>query len=242
MEKPKLWMIPQTTQDDFVQLEVKEKQLFARLRDISNAYQQIKFASSLAVEDMVITDVIAKTKAKITVFTLETGQLNPETLALLSVLKNTYPQLDFELFYPDTQAIKHYEEQKGKFAFYESVALRRECCYLRKIEPLNRALASADCWLTGQRRSQSTTRTTLPFYEQDESRQIAKYNPIYDWSENEVWAYILKYQIPYNALYEQGFPSIGCAPCTAPVKAGDDIRAGRWWWENKDSKECGLHK
>ena len=135
-----------------------------------------------------------------------------------------------------------YEEEKGKFAFYESVELRRECCHIRKIEPLNRAIQGADAWLTGQRREQSATRTVLPFAEQDQSRGIDKYNPIFDWSETDVWAYILANNVPYNDLYHQGFPSIGCEPCTRQVKQGEDIRAGRWWWESKDSKECGLHK
>ncbi|MDU5801510.1 MAG: phosphoadenylyl-sulfate reductase, partial [Haemophilus parainfluenzae] len=145
-------------------------------------------------------------------------------------------------FQPIADEVIRYEEEKGKFAFYESVELRRECCHIRKIEPLNRAIQGADAWLTGQRREQSATRTALPFAEQDQSRGIDKYNPIFDWSETDVWAYILANNVPYNELYHQGFPSIGCEPCTRQVKQGEDIRAGRWWWESKDSKECGLHK
>ena len=120
--------------------------------------------------------------------------------------------------------------------------MRRRCCEIRKIEPLNRALADADAWLTGQRREQSVTRSGLDFAEQDSERGIAKYNPIFDWTEAEVWAYVQSRGLPFNGLYRQGYPSIGCAPCTMPVKEGDDIRAGRWWWESRDSKECGLHK
>lgn len=240
--KPTFWAIPTPTEADFANLEAKETALYERIQTISVNQKNAKFASSLAVEDMVITDVIAKTKANIGVFTLETGRLNPETLALVDAVKKTYPDLDFELFYPNPEAAEKYTAEKGQFAFYESVELRRECCFIRKIEPLNRALKAADAWLTGQRREQSVTRTALPFQEQDESRHIAKYNPIFDWSEMDVWAYILKHHIPYNELYNQGYPSIGCEPCTRPVKAGEDIRAGRWWWENKDSKECGLHK
>lgn len=240
--KPNFWQIPQPTATDFAALAEKEQLLAQRIHEIANRHQHAKFASSLAVEDMVITDVIAKSKAKITVFTLETGRLNPETLALADTVKKTYPDLDFRLFRPDPVAVEKYDREKGRFAFYESVELRRECCFIRKIEPLNRALADADAWLTGQRREQSVTRTELEFHEWDQSRGIDKYNPIFDWREMDVWAYILKYDIPYNELYKQGYPSIGCEPCTKQVKAGEDIRAGRWWWENKDSKECGLHK
>lgn len=240
--RPNLWQIPTPSEADFANLSQKETALYERIRQISQQHHNVKFASSLAVEDMLITDVIAKSQANITVFTLETGRLNPETLALVDNVKAHYPNLNFQLYYPDTQKAEEYDRQKGKFAFYESVKLRRECCFIRKIEPLNRALQDADAWLTGQRREQSVTRTELALHEQDTSRGIDKYNPIFDWSELEVWAYILKHQIPYNELYKQGFPSIGCEPCTRPVKAGEDIRAGRWWWENKDSKECGLHK
>lgn len=240
--KPEFWEIPTPTERDFANLAEKETALFERIRHIASSHQNVKLASSLAVEDMVITDVIAKAGVQIGVFTLETGRLNAETLALVDEVKNHYPQLDFQLYFPEPEKAAQYDRQKGAFAFYESVELRRECCFIRKIEPLNRALKDVDAWLTGQRREQSVTRTALAFHEQDQSRAIDKYNPIFDWSEREVWAYILKHQIPYNALYKQGYPSIGCEPCTKPVKKDEDIRAGRWWWENKDSKECGLHK
>lgn len=242
MMKPTLWNIPHPTEQDFSAIVEKEQILFERIKKIADSQQRTKFASSLAVEDMVITDVIAKTGVKIGVFTLDTGRLNPETLALVDEVRQFYPELDFEVFHPDVASAEEYDNKKGKFAFYDSVELRRECCYIRKIEPLNRALASADSWITGQRREQSVTRAILPFHEKDLVRGIDKYNPIYDWSEMDVWAYILKHHIPYNALYKQGFPSIGCEPCSRPVKLGEDIRAGRWWWENKESKECGLHK
>ncbi|PJG84185.1 phosphoadenylyl-sulfate reductase [Caviibacterium pharyngocola] len=240
--KPKLWEIPQPIDEIYARLAEKEQILAERIRQIAAQHNNAKFASSLAVEDMVITDAIAKSGEKLTVFTLETGRLNPETLALIDAVKTRYPDLAFELYFPQAEAAQRYDQEKGRNAFYESVELRRECCFIRKIEPLNRALAEADAWFTGQRREQSVTRTELAFHEQDGGRGIDKYNPIFDWSEAEVWAYILKYQIPYNDLYKQGYPSIGCEPCTRPVKQDEDIRAGRWWWENKDSKECGLHK
>lgn len=240
--RPKFWQIPQPSAENFANLAEKETALYERIAQISATQQRAKLASSLAVEDMVITDVIAKSKVDIAVFTLETGRLNPETLALVEQVKSRYPELDFRLYQPNSEKVAAYGKEKGAFAFYESVELRRECCFIRKIEPLNRALQEADAWLTGQRREQSITRTALNFHEQDEGRGIDKYNPIFDWTEIDVWAYILKYNIPYNELYKQGYPSIGCEPCTKPVKEGEDIRAGRWWWENKDSKECGLHK
>lgn len=240
--KPALWEIPTPSNADFTNLSQKEAILYERIQQISQQHHNAKFASSLAVEDMVITDVIAKSQASIAVFTLVTGCLHPETLVLVENIKTNYPNLNFQLYYPDSQKAAEYVRQNGKFAFYESIELRRECCFIRKIEPLNRALQDSDAWLTGQRREQSVTRTDLTLREQDISRGIDKYNPIFDWSELDVWAYILKHQIPYNELYKQGFPSIGCEPCTRPVKAGEDIRAGRWWWENKASKECGLHK
>ncbi len=240
--RPTLWQIPQPDSTVRNNLKAKSEILSNRLTEIVTRHNCVRFASSLAVEDLVITDAIVKSGTNITVFTLETGKLNPETLALIEAIQRTYPTLQLQLFYPDAAAAKKYETEHGKFAFYDSVELRRECCFIRKIEPLNRALADADAWLTGQRREQSVTRTELAFHEQDNARHIDKYNPIFDWSEQEVWAYILQHQIPYNDLYNQGFPSIGCEPCTKPVRLGEDIRAGRWWWENKDSKECGLHK
>ncbi|WP_040975588.1 phosphoadenylyl-sulfate reductase [Necropsobacter massiliensis] len=240
--KPSLWRIPQPSAAVFAQTEEKARILIERIQLIVQRHSDARFASSLAVEDMVITDAIASAGASLNVFTLETGRLNPETLALVDEVKQRYPGLNFSLFRPNPEQVRQYEQEKGRNAFYESVELRRECCFIRKIEPLNRALQGADAWLTGQRRAQSVTRTELAFHEQDGSRGIDKYNPIFDWSELEVWAYILARRIPYNALYEQGYPSIGCEPCTRPVKQEEDIRAGRWWWENKDSKECGLHK
>ena len=240
--KPTLWQIPTISDDTFANLTEKQRILFERIQQIATQHHRPKLASSLAVEDLVITDAIVKSGAQIHVFTLETGKLNPETIALAEQLKDFYPTLALQFFYPDSQSVTEYEHEHGRYAFYDSVELRRRCCFIRKIEPLNRALKDADAWLTGQRREQSVTRAELHFQEQDEARQIAKYNPIFDWSEQDVWAYILQHQLPYNSLYQQGYPSIGCEPCTKPVKAGEDIRAGRWWWENKDSKECGLHK
>ena len=240
--KPTFWQIPLVSLDAKDRLVEKTATLQQRLHQIADSHKDARFASILAVEDMVITDVIAREQLNIGVFTLDTGLLHQETLDLLDNLAKTYPYLHITRFHPITSNAARYVAENGKFAFYESIELRRECCNIRKIEPLNRALQGADAWLTGQRREQSATRTALPFAEQDQSRGIDKYNPIFDWSETDVWAYILANNVPYNDLYHQGFPSIGCEPCTRQVKQGEDIRAGRWWWESKDSKECGLHK
>jgi adenylylsulfate reductase, thioredoxin dependent len=240
--KPQFWQIPTPNDATLLRLPEKTAQLVLRLQDIVSQHQNIKFASSLAVEDMVITDVIAQQCLPITVFTLQTGRLNAETLQLINQVKQNYPELNFEIYEPKAQAVAQYVQNHGENAFYDSVALRRECCHIRKIEPLNRALDEADAWLTGQRREQSVTRYELSLTEHDSTRNITKYNPIADWSEMDVWAYILKNNIIFNELYHQGYPSIGCEPCTMPVKRGEDIRSGRWWWESRDSKECGLHK
>ncbi|ADY97556.1 TPA: phosphoadenylyl-sulfate reductase [Neisseria meningitidis] len=240
--KPALWQIPHIGSGSETALAEKTETLKQRLHRIAGSHRDARFASSLAAEDMVITDLIAGENLNIGIFTLDTGLLHAETLNLLDRIERVYPHMQIKRFQPIREDALHYVESKGRFAFYDSVEARRECCRIRKIEPLNRAIAGADAWLTGQRREQSATRTELPFAEYDAGRGIGKYNPIFDWSEHDVWAYILANNVPYNDLYRQGFPSIGCDPCTRPVKAGEDIRAGRWWWEGRNSKECGLHK
>ncbi|MGF6148810.1 Phosphoadenosine phosphosulfate reductase [Kingella potus] len=242
MLRPQLWTIPAPPPPVYDALDAKTDSLRRRLIRAAAAHQNVKLASSLAVEDMAVTHIIAEEKLPIAVFTLQTGRLNAETLALIDEVQRRYPDLDFRCYTPDAGEVSGYVARHGANAFYDSVELRRECCRIRKIEPLNRALADADAWLTGQRRGQSVTRSELAFAETDTQRGIAKYNPIFDWTENDVWAFVLRHEIPYNALYRRGYPSIGCEPCTMPVKAGEDIRAGRWWWESRDSKECGLHK
>ncbi|NHZ95941.1 phosphoadenylyl-sulfate reductase [Massilia sp. CCM 8734] len=212
----------------------------ATLERIAAEYSPAVFASSLAAEDMVLTDLILKAKLPIGIFSLETGRLHPETLAVLGQVKDTYG-VDIALFKPQTEAVDAYVSQHGLNAFYESVDMRRECCRIRKVEPLGRALAGNKAWVTGQRRSQSSTRAQLDIQEDDAAHGMVKFNPLADWSETDVWNYIRDNGVPYNALHDQGFPSIGCAPCTRAVQPGEDVRAGRWWWENPDSKECGLH-
>ncbi len=210
------------------------------LARIARDFSPAVFASSLAAEDMVITDLILKAGLPIGIFSLETGRLHPETLAVLDDVKATYGY-EIALFRPQAEAVDAYVAANGLNAFYDSVEMRRECCRIRKVEPLGRALAGNKAWVTGQRRAQSTTRAELAVQEDDPAHGMIKFNPLADWSEEDVWNYIRANGVPYNALHDQGYPSIGCAPCTRSVQPGEDIRAGRWWWENPDSKECGLH-
>ena len=210
------------------------------LERIAREHSPAVFASSLAAEDMVITDLILKAGLPIGIFSLETGRLHPETLAVIDKVKETYGY-DVQLYRPQTEAVDAYVAQNGINAFYDSIEMRKECCRIRKVEPLGRALAGNKAWVTGQRRAQSTTRAELNIEEDDAAHGMTKFNPLADWSEQDVWNYIRDNNVPYNALHDQGFPSIGCAPCTRAIQPGEDIRAGRWWWENPDSKECGLH-
>ena len=210
------------------------------LTRIAADFSPAVFASSLAAEDMVLTDMILKAKLPIGIFSLETGRLHQETLAVLDKVKARYDH-DITLYRPQPEAVATYVEQNGLNAFYNSVEMRRECCRIRKVEPLGRALAGNKAWITGQRRAQSTTRAELHVQEDDAAHAMTKFNPLADWSEQDVWDYIRANDVPYNALHDQGYPSIGCEPCTRAVQPGEDVRAGRWWWENPDSKECGLH-
>jgi len=212
----------------------------AILERIARDFTPAVFASSLAAEDMVLTDLILKADLPIAIFSLETGRLHAETLAMIDRVKDTY-DYDIALFRPDPLAVERYVTQNGLNAFYESVDMRKECCRIRKVEPLGRALAGKRAWITGQRRAQSATRAELAVQEDDLSHAMQKFNPLTDWSEENVWEYLRSNNVPYNALHDRGFPSIGCEPCTRAVQPGEDVRAGRWWWENPESKECGLH-
>jgi phosphoadenosine phosphosulfate reductase len=212
----------------------------AILARIAADFTPAVLASSLALEDMVLTDMILRAKLPIGIFSLETGRLHKETLAVLDAVKATYAY-DIALFRPDPAAVERYVAQNGLNAFYDSVDMRRECCRIRKVEPLGHALAGKKAWITGQRRAQSSTRSDLSIQEDDPAHGMVKFNPLADWSEAEVWEYIRTNEVPYNALHDRGYPSIGCEPCTRAIGPGEDVRAGRWWWENPESKECGLH-
>jgi phosphoadenosine phosphosulfate reductase len=212
----------------------------ATLQRVAADFSPAVFASSLAAEDMVLTDLILRSGLPIGIFSLDTGRLHQETLAVLDAVKAAYGH-DIAVFRPDPAAVDAYVSAKGLNAFYDSVELRRECCNIRKVEPLGRALAGKRAWITGQRRSQSATRATLEVQEDDPAHGMVKFNPLADWTEQDVWDYIRANNVPYNALHDRGYPSIGCEPCTRAIQPGEDVRAGRWWWENPESKECGLH-
>jgi phosphoadenosine phosphosulfate reductase len=212
----------------------------ATLERIAADFTPAVFASSLAAEDMVLTDLILRAKLPIRIFTLETGRLHKETLGMLDRVREQYGY-EIAQYKPDPAAVEAYVSANGLNAFYDSVEMRKECCRIRKVEPLNRALAGNKAWLTGQRRAQSTTRAELAVQEDDPAHGMQKFNPLADWSEEDVWNYIRSNGVPYNPLHDKGYPSIGCEPCTRAIQPGEDIRAGRWWWENPESKECGLH-
>lgn len=212
----------------------------ATLERIAAEFIPAVFASSLAAEDMVLTDLILRAKLPITVFTLETGRLHQETLGMVDRIREVYGY-EVALYKPDTAAVDAYVKNHGLNAFYDSVEMRKECCRIRKVEPLNRALAGNKAWITGQRRAQSTTRSELAMQEDDPAHGMQKFNPLADWSEEDVWHYLRSNNVPYNPLHDKGYPSIGCEPCTRAIQPGEDVRAGRWWWESPDSKECGLH-
>ena len=222
------------------ELNARVAETRAILEGIARDFSPATFASSLAAEDMVLTDLILKAGLPISIFSLETGRLHQETLDVLDRVKEHYGH-DIELVRPQPQLVDDYVRQNGLNAFYDSVELRKGCCYVRKVEPLGRALAGKRAWITGQRRAQSTTRSELAVQEHDAAHGLEKFNPLAAWSEQDVWDYLRSEGVPYNALHDRGYPSIGCEPCTRAVQPGEDVRAGRWWWENPDSKECGLH-
>jgi phosphoadenosine phosphosulfate reductase len=200
---------------------------------------QVVFSSSFGQEDQVITDIIFKNKLPVKVFTLDTGRLFYETYELIDKTIARYKQ-PIHVYFPDANDVEQLVTTKGMSSFYESVENRKECCYIRKVKPLNRALQGAKVWITGLRSEQSANREAMPMIEWDEVRQLYKYNPIIHWSYDEMIAYIQQHQVPYNTLHDKGFVSIGCAPCTRAIEPGEDARAGRWWWETS-KKECGLH-
>lgn len=200
----------------------------------------ITCASSLGAEDQVITAMIARASVSIPIFTLDTGRMFAESYELMA---ETEAKLGvrIEPYFPDASDVEGMVREHGINLFYESVENRKRCCRVRKVLPLGRALKGKKAWVTGLRRDQASTRSGLSSVEWDEANGLYKVNPIIDWTEDEVWSFIRDNEVPYNALHDRGFRSIGCAPCTRAVKAGEEARAGRWWWENPDHKECGLH-
>jgi len=201
--------------------------------------RRIVQATSLGAEDMVVTDLIARHRLPIAIATLDTGLLHAETLALLPQIRTRYG-LDVERWSPRPESVVHFVHAHGERAMYASIDLRKACCGMRKLEPLGRMLAKRSAWVTGLRREQSDHRGSLELRQRDDAGR-EKLNPLVDWTQADVWHYIERHAVPYNALHDRFYPSIGCAPCTRAVAVGEDIRAGRWWWEDEAAKECGLH-
>ncbi|OGH04689.1 MAG: phosphoadenosine phosphosulfate reductase [Candidatus Lambdaproteobacteria bacterium RIFOXYD1_FULL_56_27] len=201
---------------------------------------QVALASSFGLEDQLLTQWLVELEPKARVFTLDTGRLFQETYECMGATQKKLG-LSFEVYFPDPQKVKELYKTKGPNSFYESVANRKECCGIRKVEPLGKALFGLKLWITGQRRDQSLTRAALETVEWDEAHGLFKLNPLADWTEEQVWARVLAEEVPYNSLHDLGFPSIGCLPCTRKVEPGQEARAGRWWWEEPEHKECGLH-
>lgn len=208
---------------------------------LSEFKERIALASSFGAEDMILADMLLKIDPEARIFTMDTGRLPQETYEVMERIREKYGA-KIEVHFPETGLVEEIEGRHGPNLFYKSTDLRKLCCQVRKIEPLNRALSELDAWICGLRREQAVTRTEIKRVEIDNAHgSIVKVNPLADWTERGVWDYIKKNGVPYNKLHDQNYPSIGCAPCTRTVKPGEDIRAGRWWWENPEQKECGLH-
>ena len=221
--------------------ELQGLDVVAKLKYLAQKYEgKIVFSTSFGWEDQVVTHLIFSNQIPIKVFTLETGRLFPETYYVWNRTLEIYQQ-PIHAYFPKSDLLHDMVAAKGPNSFYESVENRKECCYIRKIEPLKRALLGNELWITGIRADQSVNREGMEDVEWDEGNQLLKFHPIFDWTLDDVKAYVKENNIVYNTLHNKGFPSIGCAPCTRAVREGEDFRAGRWWWEDQSKKECGLH-
>lgn len=207
---------------------------------INSDFPRSVFASSLGLEDQVISHLISKINKEAKIFTLDTGRLFPETYNLIDKT-NKKLGVNIECIFPDFHDVEKMVNKKGINLFFESSENRKECCFVRKVTPLKRAFVGFDAWICGLRREQAVTRNQLQLVEWDAGNKLLKVNPLYNWTEDEVWNYIKINEVPYNELNDKGFLSIGCQPCTRALKEGEDNRAGRWWWEKREEKECGLH-
>lgn len=200
----------------------------------------VALASSFSIEDQVITDMLLKLDKHAQIFTLDTGRLPQSTYDVVELTRRKYG-VSIEMLTPDSKHLEKMLKKNGPNLFFESVEKRKQCCHIRKVEPLKKKLSTLKVWITGLRREQSVNRSDVKFIEWDEVFGLIKINPLADWEEIDVWDYIKANRVPYNKLYDCGYSSIGCAPCSRPIKKGDDVRAGRWWWESTEKKECGLH-
>ncbi|HEY6082561.1 MAG TPA: phosphoadenylyl-sulfate reductase [Chitinophagaceae bacterium] len=221
--------------------ELEQASLVEALQIVVKQFPEgVVFSSSFGQEDQVIADTIWRNDLPVKVFTLDTGRLFQETYDLMDITRARYKK-DFSVYFPDYKKVEEYVEEHGFNGFYDSVENRKSCCHIRKVEPLNRALQGAKVWITGLRADQSDNRGSMAIWEWDEHRQLYKFNPLIRWSYEEVLEYLRENNVPYNRLHDQGFISIGCAPCTRAIQPGEHPRAGRWWWETS-KKECGLHE
>ena len=225
---------------DFTELEKKTSKEILRWAG-EQFGKEVGFSSSFSPEDVIIIDILARLNSPVKIFTLDTGRLNDETYKVMETIRNKYG-ITIEIMFPDGDRVEKMVKDKGFYSFYKTLENRKECCRIRKIEPLGKALAELQAWITGLRREQSETRIDMHKVEIDKANNsIYKINPLIDWTEVQVWEYISTNEVPYNELFDKGYKSVGCAPCTRAVKTVDDQRAGRWWWESPESKECGLH-
>jgi len=227
------------TQIRQIQQGLQGKTLPEKLTYLSASFQEVVFSTSFGKEDQVITHTIATNRIPINIFTLDTGRLFDETYEVFHRTINKY-KIKIESFYPNHDSLQKLISEKGPMSFYDSIENRKECCFIRKIEPLKRAIKGKQIWITGLRKEQSDNRNEMPEVEWDENNNIIKVHPILDWTESDVDAFNNTFNVPVNSLHKKGFPSIGCSPCTRAIEEGEDFRAGRWWWESS-KKECGLH-
>jgi phosphoadenosine phosphosulfate reductase len=211
------------------------------LRTAVAEYKDVCYANSLGAESMVLMDLISQSAPEVEMFTIDTGRLFPETYELIARLQQRYGRAAMQIYSPEADQVEGWVGENGIDGFRDSLEQRRDCCLIRKVEPFRRAVAGRGAWITGIRRGQSASRALAAPIEWDGVYGLHKVSPLLDWSETDIWDYIRKNRLPYNILHDIGFPSIGCAPCTRAVAAGEDARAGRWWWERPESRECGLH-
>ncbi|PXX18339.1 phosphoadenylylsulfate reductase (thioredoxin) [Nitrosomonas ureae] len=223
-----------------INLQHRVDQVVTVLTETVRDYAPIAFANSLGAEDMVLTDIIDRHHIDIEMFSLDTGRLPQETYDLMQTVRERY-KTTLRIYFPNVKQVEAYVAEHGVNGFYQSVDLRKNCCYIRKVEPLRRALQGKRGWVTGIRREQASTRANLSVSAYDMDNRMQKINPLLEWTHAEVWEYLKCYEVPYNKLHDKFYPSIGCAPCTRAITPGEDIRSGRWWWETPETKECGLH-
>ena len=221
-------------------LQQKVDQVVAILTGAVRDFSPVTFANSLGAEDMALTDIIDRNQLAIEMFSLDTGRLPQETYDLIQAVRERY-RTPLHIYFPDAKHIEAYVAEHGINGFYQSIQLRKACCHIRKVEPLQRALQGKRAWITGIRREQAASRANLEISSFDNDHNIQKFNPLLEWSNADVWEYLKQHNVPYNKLHDKFYPSIGCAPCTRAITPGEDLRSGRWWWENPETKECGLH-